>query len=161
MNQLAILEKNLEFSRKLLNYIISNNRKVHLINISVDIGEVLDTLELLDEKDILLLDLSLPEMNIGEIITILNKKGKHIPYIIGIISNMKQCEKLKDYQYAIIKKTDPFSKIINIINEITCASDKRFYQNIRIRLYSRCNYTFFRRSDTTKRFSKWTIQNLS
>lgn len=130
MSQLAILEKNLEFSRKLLNYIISNNKKVHLINMSVETEEILDTLELLDEKDILLLDLSLPEINIGEISTILNKKGKHIPYIIGIISNIKQCEKLKDYQYSIIRKTDPFNKIINIINQITYEASERFYENL-------------------------------
>ena len=85
MVQLAILENNLEFSRKLLNFIIGHNRKVHLINISVNAEEIMEVLDLLSEKDILLLDLSIPKINIEELITILKKKRKKVPYIIGIM----------------------------------------------------------------------------
>lgn len=130
MNQIAILEDNLEFSRKLLNYIISNNKKVRLINISVSLEEILETLDLLNEKDILLLDLDLLGINIDKLIAILDKKGKNIPYIIGITNNIKQFEKLKDYVYAIIKNTYSFNKIINIINQITFVADEQFYEKL-------------------------------
>lgn len=37
MNQIAILEDNLEFSRKLLNYIVGHNKKLRIINLSVKV----------------------------------------------------------------------------------------------------------------------------
>ena len=130
MVQLAILEKNIEFSRKLLNFIVSHNKNVHLINISVNTEEIIEVLDLLNEKDILLLDLSIPEMNTNKLISILNEKRKQMPYIIGITNDMKQCEQLKDYVYDIIKKTCSFSKIIDTINEITNISDERYYEKL-------------------------------
>ena len=130
MNQLAILEDNLEFSRKLLNYIVGHNKKLRLINLSVKVEETIEILELLDEKDILLLDLSLPRINIDELVTILNQKRNHIPNIIVIADNLEQCEKLGDLAYAIVKKTYSFNKIINIINQIARVADEQFYEKM-------------------------------
>ena len=130
MNQLAILENNLEFSRKLLNYIIGNNKKIQLINMSVNVEEIKGVLNLLGKKDILLVDLNVPEINIDELISILSEKGRNVPYVVCITNNMKQCEKLKDYVYDIIRNTHSFNKIISIINQITSMVDKQFYERL-------------------------------
>lgn len=130
MKQLAILEDDLEFSRKLLNYTLSNNKKVRLVNLAVDIGETIEILELLDEKDILLLDLNVPGINMDELVTLLKKKRNHIPYIIVIADNAKQYEKLRKYLYASIKRTCPFNKISNVINNITYETEKQNYERL-------------------------------
>ena len=94
MNRLAILENNLEFSRKLVNNIMSGNKKVQLTNISVNLEEIKETIDLLDKRDILL------------------------------------CERLKDYAYDIIKNTNSFNKIVNVINQITYIADEQFYERL-------------------------------
>lgn len=130
MNRLAILENNLEFSRKLVNNIMSGNKKVQLTNISVNLEEIKETIDLLDKRDILLLDVDVPEMNIDELISILDKKEKNIPYLVCITKNMKKCERLKDYSYDIIKNTNSFNKIVNVIKQITYIADEQFYERL-------------------------------
>lgn len=130
MNRLAILENNLEFSRKLVNNIMSRNKKVQLTNISVNLEEIKETIDLLDKRDILLLDVDIPEMNIDELISILDKKEKNTPYLVCITKNMKKCERLKDYAYDIIKNTNSFNKIVNVINQITYIADEQFYERL-------------------------------
>ncbi len=88
MNQLAILENDVEFSRKLLNYIIGHNKRLRLMNLSIKVEEIVEILDLLDEKDILLLDLSFPRINIDKLVTILNQKRNHMPNIIVIEDNL-------------------------------------------------------------------------
>lgn len=130
MNKLLILEENLNFARDLLNYIMRGNKKIQLINISVNLEEIKENLNLLGRRDIVLLDLNVPEINIDELIPILEKKGKNMPYLVCISQNMKQCEKIKYYTYDIIKSTNSFNKIVNVINQITYIADEQFYEKL-------------------------------
>lgn len=130
MNQLAILENDVEFSRKLLNYIIGHNKRLRLMNLSIKVEEIVEILDLLDEKDILLLDLSFPRINIDKLVTILNQKRNHMPNIIVIEDNLNQCKKLDNLVYTSVKKTYSFNKIINTINKIANMADEQFYERI-------------------------------
>ena len=57
MNRFAILENDLEFSRNLLNDIMSNNNKVRLVRLAVKTEELEDKLEKLEKGDILIFNL--------------------------------------------------------------------------------------------------------
>lgn len=103
MNKVLILEENLDFTRNLLNYIMGENKKLQLINISSRVEEMVEPLKLLGKKDILLLDLDSQGINVYEIIALLVKKGRNMPYVICITNNMKKSEKLKPYAYDIMK----------------------------------------------------------
>ncbi len=130
MNRLAILENDLEFTRKLLNNIMSKNKKLQTINISVNLEEIKETLDLLGKRDILLLDADTLANDIDELISILDKKEKDTPYVVCITNDIKRCEQLKDYTYDIIKNTNSFIKIANVINQITYLADQQFYERL-------------------------------
>ncbi len=130
MNRLAILEDNLEFSKSLFNYIIRRNKKIRLLSLAIRGEEIIELVDSLEENDILLLDLGLPEINGIEVIERLKKKG-HMPYIIVMSGNVDLIEKVKEYTpyiYAIIKKPFAFSKVIDLIEEITKGSEQKCYQ---------------------------------
>lgn len=131
MNRLAILEDNLEFSRSLLNYIISRNKKIRLSSLAIKGEEMIEEIDTLEENDILLLDLGLPEINGLEVIDKLKQKKQHIPYIIVMSGDLSLLDKAKDYEqyiYTTLKKPFAFSKIIDIIEEITHASEQKSYE---------------------------------
>ena len=130
MNKVLILEENLDFTRNLLNYIMGENKKLQLINISSRVEEMVEPLKLLGKKDILLLDLDSQGINVYEIIALLVKKGRNMPYVICITNNMKKSEKLKPYAYDIIKTTYSFNQISNTINQITSLTDRQYYERI-------------------------------
>ena len=62
MNHLAILENDLEFSRNLLNDIMSDNNKVRLVRLAVKAEELVDKLEKLEKGDILIFNLDIPDV---------------------------------------------------------------------------------------------------
>ena len=130
MNKVLILEENLDFTRNLLNYIMGENKKLQLINISSRVEEMVEPLKLLGKKDILLSDLDSQGINVYEIIALLVKKGRNMPYVICITNNMKKSEKLKPYAYDIIKTTYSFNQISNTINQITSLTDRQYYERI-------------------------------
>lgn len=131
MNRLAILEDNLEFSRSLLNYIIRRNKKIRLSSLAIKGEEMIEEIDTLEDNDILLLDLGLPEINGLEIINKLKQKKQHIPYIIVMSGDLSLLEKSKEYApyiYTTLKKPFAFSKIVDIIEEITHTSEQKCYE---------------------------------
>lgn len=130
MNRLAILEDNLEFSRSLLNYIIMRNKKIRLLSLAIKGEEMIEEIDTLEENDILLLDLGLPEINGIEIIDKLKQKKEHMPYIIVMSGDLSLLEKSKEYTpyiYATLKKPFAFSKVVEMIEEITHMSKQKCY----------------------------------
>ena len=89
MNRFAILENDLEFSRNLLNDIMSNNNKVRLVRLAVKTEELEDKLEKLEKGDILIFNLDIPDENRLELLD-------HILLPIVKKSNItKQCHNTK------------------------------------------------------------------
>lgn len=133
MNRLAILEDNLEFSRKLLNYIVSNNKKIRLSSLAINEEEIMECIDTLGEGDIVLLDLGLPEINGLQVIDRFKKKGKKLPYIIVMSGNDKLYEKLREYVpyiHKAIEKPFAFKRIVDIIEEITYETEQKCYEKI-------------------------------
>lgn len=133
MNRLIILEDNLEFSRNLLNYIISENKKIQLWSIAINAEEMKERLEELQENDILLLDLGLPGLNGLEIMDRLIAKKEHLPYIIVMSGNLDLLEKLKPYLpyiYTTIEKPFAFKRMVEILDRITYLSQEQYYEQL-------------------------------
>lgn len=133
MNRLAILEDNLEFSRKLLNYIISRNKKIRLSSLAVKGEEIMDVIDELDEDDILLLDLGLPEIDGLDVIDRLKDKKERIPKIIVMSGDMNLLERLKNYIsyiYTAIAKPFSFQRIGDVIDQITYESEQKCYEKL-------------------------------
>lgn len=133
MNRLVILEDNLEFSRNLLNYIISENKKIQLWSVAIDGEEIIEELNQLQEDDILLLDLGLPKINGLEVIEKLKSKGKHIPYIIVMSGNtelMGEVRKYIPYIYTAIEKPFAFKRIVSTLEKITYISEQKCYEKL-------------------------------
>lgn len=131
MNRLAILEDNLEFSRSLLNYIISKNKKIRLSSLAINKEEMMESIKSLNKDDILLLDLGLPEINGLSIIDKLKRDKENMPHIIVMSGDVDLLEKSKEYTpyiYTTIKKPFAFSRIIDIIEEITDESQQKYYE---------------------------------
>lgn len=133
MNRLAILEDNLEFSRNLMNYIISRNKKIHLSSLAINGEEIMEDVNNLGAGDILLLDLGLPKLNGLQVIDQLRKRKEQIPYIIVMSGNMELLEKLKDYApyiYTAIEKPFAFQRIYDVIEQITYETEQKCYEKI-------------------------------
>ena len=133
MNRLIILEDNLEFSRNLLNYIISKNKKIQLWSIAIDGEEIEEKLDELQQTDILLLDLGLPKVNGLEVLDHIIEKKEHIPYIIvmsGNIDLQKKLRKYVPYLYAAIQKPFTFKRISEILDRITYISEEQYYEQL-------------------------------
>lgn len=133
MNRLAILEDNLEFSRNLLNYIISENKKIRLSSLAIDGNEIMESINSLKEDDILLLDLGLPKINGLEVIEQLKQRKERLPYIIVMSGNPDLLEKLRDYApyiYTAIEKPFAFKRIVDILEQITYISEQKHYEKI-------------------------------
>ena len=133
MNRLAILEDNLEFSRNLLNYIISRNKKIRLSSLAINAEEIMETINFLTEEDIILLDLGLPEINGLEVIDKLIQKNEPLPYIIVISGNQElyeQVRKYSNYIYAAIEKPFSFNRIVDMIEQITYETGQKCYEEL-------------------------------
>lgn len=131
MNRLLMLEDNLEFSRNLLNYIISKNKKIQLWNIAISVEEVEEKLEELEQDDILLLDLDLSKSHELEIINQLIATKKHIPYIIIISEDPDMQEKLRDYLpyiYMATQKPFAYTRMVETLERITYQSEEQQYE---------------------------------
>ena len=133
MNHLAILEDNLEFSRNLLNYIVSRNKKIYLSSLAINAEEIMETINFLTEGDIILLDLGLPEINGLEVIDKLVQKNEPLPYIIIMSGNKElygELRKYSKYIYAAIEKPFSFNRIVDMIEQITYETEQKCYEEI-------------------------------
>lgn len=133
MNRLAIIEDNVDFARNLLNYIIKENKQIQLWSLSINGDEILGHLEELEEKDIILLDLGLPQINGIDLISKLVKKKNKVPYIIVMSGNTNLVRQLRQYEryiYALIEKPFAFKRILAIIEQITYSETKNNFKKI-------------------------------
>ncbi len=133
MNRLAILEDNLEFSRNLLNYIVTKNKRIRISSLAINAKEMMETIHTLKQGDILLLDLGLPEINGLEVIDQLRQKEEELPYIIVMSGNPELFEKLQEYMpyiYTALKKPFAFSRLVDIIEQITYESEEKYYEKL-------------------------------
>lgn len=131
MNRLAILQNNLEFSRKVMNYIINSNKRICISSFAINPKEMMTTVYELTEGDILIVDLELSQIDVFEVIDEL-KQQEAMPFIIAISGNVDLFKKLKRIPnvYAKIKKPCAISTIINIIEEITDISGGKCYEEL-------------------------------
>lgn len=131
MNRLAILQNNLEFSRKVMNYIINSNKRICISSFAINPKEMMTTVYELKEGDILIVDLEMSQIDVFEVIDEL-KQQEATPFIIAISANVDLFKKLKRMPnvYAKIKKPCAISTIINIIEEITDISGGKCYEEL-------------------------------
>ena len=133
MNRLAILDDNLEFSRNLMNYIITKNKRIRLSSLAITGKEIMEDVNSLGTGDILLLDLGLPDINGLQVIEKLKQQKQNMPYIIvmsGNIELLEQLEKYKDYIYTAIEKPFAFQRVFDIIEQITYETEQKCYEQI-------------------------------
>ena len=133
MNRLLVIENNLEFSRNLLNYIAKQNKKMELWSLSIDGNKVFKHLEDLQEEDIVILDLGIPNLSGLKVIQkIIQSKDKN-PYIIviaGNTQNMNLIDKYKNYIYSIIERPHILKRIVATIEEIFSCLNKDNYEQL-------------------------------
>lgn len=131
MNRLAILQNNLEFSRKVMNYIINSNKRICISSFAINPKEMMTTVYELKEGDILIVDLEMSQIDVFEVIDEL-KQQEATPFIIAISANVDLFKKLKRMPnvYAKIKKPCAISTIINIIEEIIDISGGKCYEEL-------------------------------
>lgn len=131
MNRLAILQNNLEFSRKVMNYIINSNKRICISSFAINPKEMMTTVYELKEGDILIVDLEMSQMDVFEVLDEL-KQQEVMPFIIAISANVDLFKKLKRIPnvYAKIKKPCAISTIINIIEELTDISGGKCYEEL-------------------------------
>ena len=131
MNRLAILQNNLEFSRKVMNYIINSNKRICISSFAINPKEMMTTIYELKEGDILIVDLEMSQIDVFEVIDEL-KQQEATPFIIAISANVDLFKKLKRMPnvYAKIKKPCAISTIVNIIEEITDISGGKCYEEL-------------------------------
>ena len=98
MNRLLVIEDNLEFSRNLLNYISKQNKKMQLWSLSIDGNKVFKHLENLEEGDIVILDLGIPNLSGLQTIEKIIQKKDAKPYIIAISANRQNTEFINKYK---------------------------------------------------------------
>lgn len=133
MNRLMILGNDLEFSRKLFNYIISWNKKVQLCNLAITTEEIADQIEWLRREDILILDLEGDNINGIEILEMIEQKCQQIPYIIILSESIDSMIELKGYVtyiHKVVIKPFSFTRMLDIIDKITYKTDRKKYEKL-------------------------------
>lgn len=134
MNRFAILEDNLENARKLVNYILKNNKRVRLVNLAVNVEEIMENKGELGKGDILIVDLEHTNgKGLLEIINSYKQLGKFMPYIIVIGDNLQTYESLEEYlPYIYISIPKPFSlkTIAQVIEQITYETSTHCYEKM-------------------------------
>ncbi len=133
MNRLAVLQSNLEFSRKVMNYIISSNKRMCISSFAINPKEIMETIYELKAGDILLVDLELSQINVFDVINNLEQKSKgNTPFIIAISADIELFKQLKKVPnvYAKIKKPCAFKTIIGIVEEIIDVSGGKCYEEL-------------------------------
>lgn len=131
MNRFAILENDLEFSRNLLNDIMSNNNKVRLVRLAVKAEELEDKLEKLEKGDILIFNLDIPDENRLELLDKLKQTHRPLPYIIAYskeIEHYQAMSQYKDYLYKGIQKPFDAKRIVEMVNQITYETSIHYYE---------------------------------
>lgn len=131
MNRLVILDDDLEFSRNLLNYIVMNKIEIRISSLAINAEETMQSIDTLEEGDILLLDLDLPQIDEVEVIKQLKQKGGHMPYIIVMSRDMELLEERRDdipYINKAIKKPFAFRRIATMIEKITYHAENQYYE---------------------------------
>lgn len=132
MNRLAILQNNLEFSRKLMNYIITSNKRFCISSYAINAKEIMTSIYELKQGDILIVDLELSQIDVLEVLNNLKQKNYVMPSVIAISADVELFKKLKSIPniYAKIKKPCSFNTLVNIINEITDISGGKCYEKM-------------------------------
>lgn len=123
MINLLVVEDNLEYSKKLINFLLNNNDMIKLIYMASDGGEALEYLKNEKNKiDIIILDLKIPRINGIEILKKLeiNKKDKYKNSIIILSgqNDMLAMVRNNKFIYSYINKIDGFKEVLNEINNL-------------------------------------------
>lgn len=121
MNRLIILQENLEFTRKLWNYLMAKDAKLYLSSMAVNCIEAMEKMSELDKGDIVLLDFEIKSEDAFELFRNLKNSKKPLPYIIAISGQGKVVERLRKYStyfYSTLYKPFPFNAIIRVIEKI-------------------------------------------
>lgn len=132
MNRLAILQNNLEFSRKVMNYIITGNKRFCISSYAINTKEMMTAIYELKQGDILIVDLELSQIDVFEVLNNLKQKNYIMPFIIAISADVELFKKIKDIPniYAKIKKPCAFNTIINVVEEIIDISGGKNYEQL-------------------------------
>ena len=81
MSSLIIVDDDIHFVRSIFNYIHSNHANIHIVNISINGEEAIQSICSL-QPDILLLDLKMPKKNGIQVLNELKNRGFPMPQII-------------------------------------------------------------------------------
>lgn len=133
MNHLAILEKDLEFSRMLLNELLECNKRIRLVNLAIHAKEIMKLAGELGRGDILILDFDDLEVEGQEVMEYFRQSEKIRPYIIAISNHPKTEEKMEEYLPYIskyIQKPFALKNIIETIEKITYETSIHNYEKM-------------------------------
>ena len=133
MNRLAVLQSNLEFSRKVMNYIIGSNKRMCISSLAINPKEIMDSIYELKMGDILIVDLELSQIDVFDVMNKLKQKSEgNMPFVIAISADIELFKQLKKIPnvYAKIKKPCAFKTIINIVEEIIDVSGGKCYEEL-------------------------------
>lgn len=131
MNRFAILENDMELSRKLLNDIIANNNKLRLVKLAINAEELQGNLEKLEKGDILIFDLDIPDSNRLELLDKLKQSKRPLPYIIAVSKEIKRYQdmpKYSSYFDKALQKPFDIKEIVKIVNQITYETSTHYYE---------------------------------
>ncbi len=121
MNRLVILQENLEFTRKVWNYLMAKDAKLYLSSLAVNSQEAMERVSDLDQEDILVLDFEIKSEDAFELFRNLKRRKRPLPYIIAMSGQGKLVNRLQKYStyfYATLYKPFPFNRIIHMIEKI-------------------------------------------
>lgn len=136
MVNLLIADDNIYYAKSLVNFILSRDNNIRLINISTDGREAINNI-LNKSVDILILDLKMPKLSGIDILNILSDKELNKkPIIIVISEDIEQIAKIRNNSLVTcyISKTQGmnyiFNKIENIIMEFEFKNSNKELKNI-------------------------------
>lgn len=127
MVNILIVDDNLEYAIRLMNYINKKNENIKVCGIAENGKKALDILNSRNDIDIVLLDLNMPICTGNKLIELLKCEKKYensIIIISGEIENIKKLYK-NNMIYSILYKAIGMDEIIYKINELIKLKNKR------------------------------------
>lgn len=130
MINLLIVDDNLYFSKKLINFITDNNSQIRLYKVLTNGREALNIITKAKEHiDIILLDLKMPSFDGLKLLEEIKDRNleeykNSIIVISGIVDMISQIRD-NQYVYTFIHKSQIFEKILDCLNEIIKIKEKK------------------------------------
>lgn len=126
MVNVLVADNNIYYARTLLNYIVSRNDELRVVNISINREEVIENLRSM-KIDILILDLKMPVLSLIKLLNRIQVLNLDISIIVVSDDNaLKKCIVNSKKIEGVINKSDGFEKINRKINKIVAQKNNKF-----------------------------------